>query len=219
MDGIRRRVFCASMADVFERRTELHTWRERLWKLIEQTPYLDWLLLTKRPHNISSMVPWQSEWPENVWLGCTAENQHWADKRIPELLKHPAKIRFLSCEPLLGELDLTPYFSKDFHKSIHWVITGGESGAHSRPMNPQWVRNLRNQCQQNSIAFHFKQWGHWAPQELLTEQQKNVITIDGFYLAPVGKGKAGRSLDGRTWDELPTVSRVRGMLTTAKTVA
>lgn len=203
LDGGRRRVFCASMADVFERRMELHERRARLWNLIEQTPFLDWLLLTKRPHNIRSMVPWVEQWPENVWLGCSAENQNWADKRIPILQQIPAKVRFLSCEPLLGELDLRRYLSRDPTQSIHWVIAGGESGAHSRPMNPEWVRALRNQCLGVGTAFHFKQWGHWVPEELLTEQQRKVIVFDGHRLAAAGKGKAGRILDGRTWDELP----------------
>jgi protein gp37 len=194
------------MADVFERRAELAPWRERLWGLIEATPSLDWLLLTKRPHNVRSMTPWGDTWPENVWLGTTVENQTWADKRIPSLLENPAKVRFLSCEPLLGILDLENYFDPSPSRSLHWVIAGGESGARSRPMNPEWVRSLRNTCQQAGVAFHFKQWGHWAPEELLTEQQRNVIVFEGQRLAAVGKGKAGRSLDGRTWDELPFLS-------------
>lgn len=201
--GERRRVFCASMADVFERRAELNSWRERLWELIEATPLLDWLLLTKRPQNIASMAPWGDRWPDNVWLGCTAENQAWADKRIPILLQIPVRVRFLSCEPLLGRLDLSAYLATDPTQSIHWVIAGGESGTHSRPMNPEWVRALRNQCQGAGVAFHFKQWGHWVPEELLTEQQRKVIVFDGHRMAAAGKGKAGRILDGRTWDEFP----------------
>lgn len=204
--GERRRVFCASMADVFERRSELGKWRERLWKLIEQTPALDWLLLTKRPQNIAPMTPWGNAWPDNVWVGCTVENQTWAAKRLSFLLEIPARIRFLSCEPLLGQLDLESFLNSNHQNGIDWIITGGESGPHSRPMNPEWVRNLRNQCIEAGIAFHFKQWGHWVPEELLTEHQKKVIVIDGNRLAAVGKGKAGRFLDGRTWDELPTVA-------------
>lgn len=201
--GQRRRVFCASMADVFERRTELNEPRWRLWKLIEETPHLDWLLLTKRPHNIMSMVPWKNIFPEQVWIGATVENQTWAKKRISYLLEVPAKVRFLSCEPLLEPLDLKPFVGN--HSSgIHWVIAGGESGPNSRPMNPDWVRNLRNQCSENDIAFHFKQWGHWVPEELMTEQQKKVTILDGYRLAAVGKKQAGRILDGRTWDEFPT---------------
>lgn len=201
-DGVRRRVFCASMADVFERRAELKEWRLRLWNLIEQTPYLDWLLLTKRPQNISAMVPWGDHWPEQVWIGTTVENQHWAEERIPILSEVPARVRFLSCEPLLGAIDLKP-FLKETPDAVNWVIAGGESGPHSRPMNPDWVRNLRDQCAEHHIAFHFKQWGHWVPEELLTEKQKKVTVLEGYRLAAAGKKQAGRILDGRTWDQLP----------------
>ena len=202
-EGSRRRVFCASMADVFESRTDLVEWRWKLWDLIHQTQNLDWLLLTKRPHNVSQMVPkdWLTNgWPPNVWLGTSVENQRWAEKRIPLLLENDATVKFLSCEPLLGKLDLSKWMEKGL---IDWVIAGGESGAHSRPMSPHWVRSLRDQCQNFEVAFHFKQWGHWAPSELLTEEQKKTITIDNFTLVPAGKKRAGRSLDGRTWDEFP----------------
>ena len=202
-DGSRKRVFCASMADVFERRADLRVWRAKLWSLIEATPALDWLLLTKRPHNVRSMAPWGDDWPDNVWLGTTVENQVWADKRLPALLENPARVRFLSCEPLLGPLNLDKFLSSNPAQSVHWVIAGGESGAYSRPMNPEWVRSLRNACQRAGVAFHFKQWGHWVPEELLTEEQRKIVVLDGHRLAAVGKGKAGRLLDGRTWDELP----------------
>lgn len=111
--GVRERVFCASLADVFDNQVP-ERWRWDLWHYIQQTPHLDWLLLTKRPQNISKMLPteeigapaWGNGWP-NVWLGTTAENQAEADRRIPHLLAAPAAVRFLSCEPLLGALDLT----------------------------------------------------------------------------------------------------------------
>jgi len=187
------------MSDVFERRADLQKWRERLWDVISQTPMLDWLLLTKRPQNVEGMTPWgNGEWPDNVWLGTTVENQHWANQRLPHLAAIPARIRFLSCEPLLGYVDLS-----DWIESIDWVIAGGESGHHSRPMSPGWARRLRDQCNEGQVAFHFKQWGHWSPDELLTAGQKKVVSMEGEILAPVGKGKAGRKLDGRTWDELP----------------
>jgi protein gp37 len=203
----RRRVFCASMADVFERRTELNVWRTRLWTLIEQTPMLDWLLLTKRPQNVSEMVPWKNDaWPRNIWLGTTVENQFWADKRLPDLLKQKTSVRFLSCEPLLGEIDLKRWLTGKKSYSIDWVIAGGESGPHSRPMNPDWARSLRDQCKKYKVAFHFKQWGHWVPSELLTDQQKKVITVGDIEMAAAGKKTAGRFLDGRTWDELPRVA-------------
>ncbi len=206
--GERRRVFCASMADVFERKAGLGPWRDRLWDLIESTPMLDWLLLTKRPHNIEKMSPWAGgDWPGNVWLGTTVENQHWAEKRLPHLLKHAAKVRFLSCEPLLGAVDLVGA-SAGLEHQLDWIIAGGESGPHSRPMSPEWARGLRDQSEELGAAFHFKQWGHWVPRELLTTEQKKIIMIDDVEMAAVGKGKAGRMLDGRVWDGLPLVGSV-----------
>lgn len=191
------------MADVFERKAGLAEWRERLWDLIVQTPHLDWLLLTKRPHNVTKMTPWGADWPENVWIGTTIENQHWAEKRLPLLLNIPAKVRFLSCEPLLGKLDLLPFLVDDGLLPLDWVIAGGESGPHSRPMKPDWVRSLRDVCVENDVAFHFKQWGHWVPEALLTTEQKKVSVIEGERFVALGKGKAGRELDGRFWNEVP----------------
>lgn len=199
----RARVFCASMADVFENRRDLDAPRARLWKLIEATPNLDWLLLTKRPEHVASLTIWGEAWPANVWLGTTVEDQTWVETRLPHLLSIPAKVRFLSCEPLLGALNLSPFSPKGKPSPIHWVIAGGESGPHSRPMNPQWVRSLRDFCRQSKIAFHFKQWGHWVPRQLLTQEQKNIILVGDIEMAAAGKKMAGRSLDGRTWDELP----------------
>lgn len=180
--GERRRVFCASMADVFEDRRDLDEPRARLWGLIEATPNLDWLLLTKRPEAVVRLAPgrWvegSASFPQNVWLGTTAENQAAADERIPHLLRVPARVRFLSCEPLLGYVDLGRAFSKadehgelssprtnrDGSMAVSWVIAGGESGAAARPMHPTWVRSLRDQCAEAGVPFHFKQWGEWAP--------------------------------------------------------
>lgn len=157
-EGVRKRVFCASMADVFEGRADLEPWRARLWKLIEATPWLDWLLLTKRPENVGAMVPWGASWPTNVWLGTTVENAEWAAKRIPALLQQPAAIRFLSCEPLLGPIDLSPWLDE-----INWVIVGGESGHNARLMDPRWACALRDQCVAAGVNFFFKQWGDWVP--------------------------------------------------------
>lgn len=107
--GVRERVFCASMADVFEDRPELVEHRARLFALILATPSLDWLLLTKRPEKMVRLAEeagWEGDWPSNVWAGCTVEDQQRADERIPELLLVPAAVRFLSCEPLIGAVDL-----------------------------------------------------------------------------------------------------------------
>jgi protein gp37 len=188
--GERHRVFCASLADVFDNQAD-KTWRDLLWNLIHQTKHLDWLLLTKRPQNIAKMLPldWDAGWP-NVWLGTTVENQEEADRRIPHLLAVPAAVRFLSCEPLLGPVNLSKWFpvsrvcgaedrSEETRQAlaqivnaawrkiqpavIDWVICGGESGPKARPMHPDWARSLRDQCQAAGVAFHFKQWGEWSP--------------------------------------------------------
>jgi protein gp37 len=203
----RKRVFCASMADVFERRNELTPKRTRLWNLIDQTPWLDWLLLTKRPQNIHQMAPWKKDWPANVWLGTTVESQPFAEKRLPFLLQNGAVVRFLSCEPLLGPLDLSAWFHKSGLHSIDWVIAGGESGPRSRPMHPDWVSNLLRQCQSAKVPFHFKQWGHWAPTTAITEdvpaQTLKLAEERPVRMVPLGKKAAGRVLEGATWDGFP----------------
>lgn len=208
----RMRVFCASMADVFERRTELNTWRERLWHLIESTPWLDWLLLTKRPQNISAMVPWGKFWPTNVWLGTTVENQKYAEERLPFLLAANAPIRFLSCEPLLGPLDLTSWFDRSGFYSIDWVIAGGESGPSCRPMHPDWVISLLDQCQEANVPFHFKQWGHWVPAEIVKTSCATKILKFGndrpVTMVRLTKKEAGRTLDGTTWNGVPIAATV-----------
>lgn len=202
--GVRERVFCASMADVFESRADLNPERKKLWNLIEKTPSLDWLLLTKRPQNIAKQVPWTTDWPKNVWIGTTVENQEWAKKRLPHLLALPAAVRFLSCEPLLGSIDLSPWVGKDEFKPIDWVIAGGESGAKSRPMQPEWARTLRDFCSASGIAFHFKQWGHWIPEDQLKiHRRKAKAQPEPPKLIAVGKKESGRILDGKTHDGLP----------------
>jgi protein gp37 len=211
-NGTRARVFCASMADIFEDRAELNPWREKLWPLIEATPYLDWLLLTKRPQRISRSVPWAQTWPDNVWVGTTAESQKWAEKRIPHLVELPAKVRFLSCEPLLDQLDLSRWLRPTTGgQRVDWVIAGGESGAKARPMNPEWVRSLRDQCLEARAPFHFKQWGHWGPSTVNGRKGLPTVVFRGNngqdeILAKLGKSAAGRRLDGRTWDGLPSTA-------------
>ncbi len=210
----RRRVFCASMADVFENRPDLVEPRARLFELIESTPHLDWLLLTKRIHLVRKLIPKGRPLPPNVWLGTTVENQEYADKRIPYLLKHvDASVRFLSCEPLLGPVTLAKYLkAKGDGACLDWVIAGGESGAGSRPMHPAWAENLEAECRTAKVPFHFKQWGHWAPQAALAAAPaKSVRTIDLYKgsqrieLLAVGKSAAGRLLKGKTWDQFPNI--------------
>jgi len=202
--GMRERVFCASMADVFEDRKDLNEPRERLWELIEKTPQLDWLLLTKRIEEVDRLAPWSTDWPDNVWLGSTVENQKYAKARLPYLLNTNAKVKFLSCEPLLSELSI-----EEELKEIDWVIAGGESGPKSRPTNPDWLRSLRDQCTHSNTAFHFKQWGNWFPMDSSTElnyKNKKILTVgSAIEMVNVGKKAAGRILDGKEWNELPKV--------------
>lgn len=198
--GERRRVFCASMADVMEARDELDPWRARLWGLIADTPNLDWLLLTKRPQNVGTMVPWKSSWPANVWLGTTVENQKRARERLSELALYPAAVRFISAEPLLGPLDLTPWLGT----TVQWVITGGESGSKARPTSPSWFQALQSQCRKSNVPFHFKQWGDWAPADIASNTNCRIVyAADGTMMEKIGKKNAGRVLCGKTWDELP----------------
>lgn len=202
--GIRARVFCASMADVFEPRKDLDPWREKLWALIEKTPHLDWLLLTKRPGHIKHVYPWAHNPRKNVWLGTTAENQRWATRRIERLIAVDAHVRFLSCEPLLSAVDLRPWLEQ---RHIDWVIAGGESGHDARPTHPNWIRALRDQCRTHDVPFHFKQWGHWSPQAQgasvtkIIELQDEAGRLERLSWRP--KKKGGRLLDGRTWDGYP----------------
>ena len=180
----------------------------------------------------SQAIAGATRWPlPNVWLGISAEDQARADERIPYLLATPAAVRFVSAEPLLGPVDLTQI------NRLDWVIAGGESGPGSRPMHPDWVRSLRDQCQAAGTAFFFKQWGDW-----LVGETRNGLPIpfqdgDEFHVISdghdiilstaydepsgpshlwreyygwqhhlvrrAGKGRAGRSLDGQTWDQMP----------------
>lgn len=166
--GERRRVFCASMADVFEARDDLHEPRSRLFSLILATPHLDWLLLTKRPENVEIIAPesWMDGFPKNVWLGTTVEDQQRADERIPHLLAVPAAVRFLSVEPLLGPVDLRAYLDGSTRWSVRtnatridWVIVGGESGPGARPMHPSWAVSVVEHCREAGIPCFFKQAG------------------------------------------------------------
>lgn len=206
-EGVRRRVFCASMADVFElpptRNKQAidvqQSARERLWKLIEDTPSLDWLLLTKRPENVARFAPWRAmiaegrydnrpEWPKNVWIGTTVEDQRRAEERIPWLIEIPAAIRFVSCEPLLEPVDLENVMSYYLRRAtkrsgfdpvvlidalrghvkgpddmldarIDWVIVGGESGPDARPFDPAWARSIVRACRAAGAVPFVKQLG------------------------------------------------------------
>lgn len=185
--GQRARVFCASLADWLDWKAKTQ-WRADLLNLVAATPWLDWLLLSKRVESwdarmaeTAALSPlaerwWRGEAPKNVWLGYSVENQKALNSRAGDALKIPAVVRFISAEPLLGNLDFGGYIPAD------WVIVGGESGGKARPMNPVWAREIRDQCVKQSVPFLFKQWGG------------------------VNKHETGRELDGRFWDEYPSAS-------------
>jgi protein gp37 len=174
-EGVRRRVFCGSMCDVFEKRTNLEGARGRLISLIHQTPNLDWLILTKRPENIEAM--WDeaaTDWGEpgtlampleNVWLGYSASTQADLDRGSPHLLKCPAAVRFLSLEPLLEPISLSYKPGTRQHlpgrllDEVHWVIVGGESGPGARPCNLAWIRSIVAQCKAAGVPVFVKQLG------------------------------------------------------------
>jgi protein gp37 len=214
--GRRRRVFCASLADVFDNEVDTQ-WRTDLWALIASTPNLDWLLLTKRIGNVKYMLPtspahyrpWNERWPwKNVLLGATIANQEEADRDIPKLLATPARVRFLSCEPLLGPVEIRGdiescgdcdpciggqpkscpvgwWYNSALHPgSIGWVIAGGESGPHARPSHPDWFRSLRDQCAAAGVAFFMKQMGGARDKRGKLEDLPEDLRIRQFPVSP-----------------------------------
>jgi len=244
-EGRRFRVFCASLADVFDNHVPTE-WRADLFTLIAKTPHLDWLLLTKRIGNVERMLDdirhgadedlpvWDYLDTMNVWLGATVVNQEEADRDIPKLLAVPARVRFLSIEPMLGPIDLS---STGFEISLnglddpvttnlHWIIAGGESGPHARPAHPDWFRSLREQCAAADVPFLFKQWGEWTPGENV-ERQRGMVEVARLWddrwdrwplnlttdhghiddqpdLYRIGKKAAGRLLDGVEHNGFPS---------------
>lgn len=232
----RRRVFCASLGDVFDNEVP-RQWRIDLFRLIIDTPNLDWLLLTKRIGNAAKMLQDTAEHIgpmmdandryrplPNVWLGATVCNQAEADRDIPKLLAVPARVRFLSIEPMLGPISMRwlPAFPEnaphtaqkprgetnhlDGLRRLDWVVVGGESGHKARPISPDWVRGLRDQCAAAGVPFMFKQWGEWLPmlgQAEGVQVSKKITTEDGWVMGWAGKKAAGRLLDGVLHHEFP----------------
>jgi protein gp37 len=152
MHGRRRRVFCASLADVFDNEAPPQ-WRGELWALVKATPHLDWLILTKRIGNVQGMAPAEGL-PPNVWLGATMVNQTEWDRDVRKLLAVPASVRFVSVEPMVGPITGGAQLS-----GLDWVIVGGESGHGARPIQRAWIDSLRRECEWDGVAFFFKQWG------------------------------------------------------------
>ena len=182
--GRRQRVFCASLADVFDNAVS-REWRDDLAALILDTADLDWLLLTKRIGNAGAMLGemFLDGPPANVWLGATVVNQAEADRDILKLLRIPASVRFLSMEPLLGPVSFEGLFANPSNiadgtnalEELDWVIVGGESGPGARPMHPDWALSLRDQCEAVGTAFMFKQWGEWRPISQMSEGEDRAL--------------------------------------------
>lgn len=245
-----RRIFVNAQSDLFHADVP-DEFIARVWAVMALAPQHTFQILTKRHGRMRALLKsddfrdqfgWAATgispywtagdqpWPlPNVWLGVSVEDQKTADLRIPALLDTPAAVLFLSCEPLLGPLDLTrwvrPHESPceadgsppwcicdDPPSNVDWVIVGGESGPGARPMHSDWARSLRDQCVTAGVPFMFKQWGEWIE----TANGTTIVHADGetttariplpagaARVSRVGKKTAGRSLDGRLWDEYP----------------
>lgn len=164
-----RKIFVNSMSDLFHPEVPDEFIR-RVFETMNRASHHIFQVLTKRPERLAAMAH-QLNWTSNIWMGTSVENMR-VIERVDHLRKVPARVRFLSCEPLLGPLRINL-------DGIHWVIVGGESGPGARPIDGQWVREIRDQCVKENVAFFFKQWGG------------------------VQKHRTGRVLDNRTWDEMP----------------
>lgn len=265
-----RRVFVNSMSDLFHEQVS-DEFIARVFAVMAAAPDHTFQILTKRHARMRSLLShgefqhqvhrqWEHvaylpsqatspDWPlSNVWVGVSTENQRWADVRVPALLETPAAVRFLSCEPLLGPVDLTRLTTRDgtvnglagdvldrYHyepASVDWIIAGGESGPHARPMHPDWARSLRDQATDAGRPFFFKQWGEFSPDNNPFEEpylhqgrhlwvdpkggntrrygSLNIRTGEERWklMHRVGKKQAGRMLDGQTWDEMPAAGKV-----------
>ena len=182
---------------------------------------IDWhtyLVLTKRPERMADFVSigtgWRGKMP-NVWLGVSCENQARADERIPILLQIPAAKRFVSLEPLLGPVDLPGKHGSGYlehykdNETLDWVIVGGESGPGARPMHPDWVRSIRDQCQEAGVPFFFKQWGEWIDATHMETIRSHLgiradeMMLEMLCMRRIGKKQAGHLLDGQIWDQMP----------------
>jgi protein gp37 len=206
--GKRHRVFCASLADVFDSDGVDVSTLADLARLIKQTPSLDWLLLTKRPENFwrwktataqSASAP--IRWPDNVWLGVTVENQKQALERIPLLIAQSAAVRFLSCEPLLEAIDLSYWMP-----ALQWVIVGGESGPKARVFDVAWARDLVRQCKLYGVSAFVKQLGAAAC------DPENGLAGAGLKVHPDASMLVSQRLidsAGGDWSEWPADLRVR----------
>lgn len=240
-----RRIFVNSMSDLFHPDVPFD-FIGQVFSVMGYNDHHTFMVLTKRPARMLEFFEWYQDISKdpltestepftlpNVWLGVSVENQQAADERIPLLLQTPAAVRFLSCEPLLGAVDLNHitlqlsdapergkpaisisalrgwYGGDGDPAKIDWVIVGGESGSKARPMHPDWVLGLRDHCQAADVPFFFKQWGEWKETHPLRCNEPGIKDKPWINFDPdtsvcrIGKQAAGRELDGRTWEEFP----------------
>jgi protein gp37 len=195
--GGRARVFGPSLGDPFDAEVP-DEWRADYLRLIEATPRLDWILLTKRPQVARKFFAGRAV-PANLWPGVTAETQKLLALRAPAVLSIPARLHVLSAEPLLEPIDLGAIAGR-----FGWVIAGAESGPRARPSHPEWFRRLRAQCQAMAVPFFFKQWGEWAPRsDVAARPGRPHRFADGTVVERLGRRLAGAALDGQQWRQIP----------------
>ena len=227
-----RRIFVCSRSDLFHERVP-DAYIGLVFEVMDASFQHTFQVLTKRPDR---MVQWQKlwlkHWPDNVWAGVSVENQARAEERLPLLAQVPAKVRWVSLEPLLGPVDLKPWLRWRHHpelcapercaacdptmqrgiveRVLDWVVLGGESGPNARPMHPDWVRTIRDRCREAGVPFWFKQWGEWVPSDVVagTPKPKLSATLvnvwpDGTWSYRIGKRAAGNLLDGKKYEESP----------------
>jgi protein gp37 len=208
-----RTVFVCSMSDLFHNHVRFRFVSDLL-SVIAQTPQHTYQILTKRPRRMKAFIEATEDLQydrfddlfPNVWLGVTVENQRCADERREHFKHTPAAVKFVSYEPALGPIDWTGW------EFVDQIISGGESGPGARPSHPDWHRATRDFCQENGIAYFFKQWGEWLSSSQWTHAdvamgyyslKSKRIRLDGDDLYRVGRRAAGRLLDGQLWEEVP----------------
>jgi protein gp37 len=208
-------IFVNSMSDLFHEDVPFE-FIDAVFSVMSDIDWHIYQVLTKRAERMVEFYKWKHDefgipWKpkDNVWLGVSVENQKAMEDRVPLLLQVEATVRFLSCEPLLGPVELPVDYS-DGSVCIDWVICGGESGPGARAIHPDWVRSLRDQCARSTVPvpFFFKQWGEFVPHMESKHTTSVIYNGIGYEMAKVGKKKAGRLLDNRLHDAYPLTTTI-----------
>lgn len=197
-----RMVFVNSMSDLFHPRVS-DEFIKAVFRVMLQADRHTFQVLTKRSKRLKRLSP-KLDWPPHVWMGVSCESQEYL-YRVRDLSETSAAVKFVSCEPLLGELWMCPL--PDYLSGLDWVIVGGESGPGARPMHPDWVRSIRDQCAKAGVPFFFKQWGAWVSVSEVAGTGEHFHFPDGVTVRRIGKKLAGRTLDGVVHDAMPERGR------------